>query len=72
MGAAAEFDGEILPFGVAGIRQKIFDGRADGDDADHGWIFFAEDGAESVDFQGLILRGFLGVNGQFFGDGFGD
>ena len=72
MRAAAELDGEFPPVRFGGVVQQIGHGCADGNDPHHRRIFFAEDGPQAVDLQRFFLRGFLGVNGKFFGDGFID
>ena len=49
---------------IGGIGEQILDRHADGDDADHRRIFFAEDGAQAVDLQRLFLRGDFGIDRQ--------
>ncbi len=66
--AAAEFDGEFPPLGVCRVFEQFVDAHADRNDPHHRRIFLAEDGAQAVDFERLILRRELCVNRQIFSD----
>ena len=68
MRAAAELDGVLLPLGIGGVFEQFAYRCADGDDADHRRVFFAEDGPQTEYFERLFLRGNFRVHRQLFRD----
>ncbi len=66
--AAAKLDAVVRPIRVVGVGHQIIDRHADGDHADVGWIFLAEDRPQAVDPQGVFLRNHLRVNVQVLRD----